>query len=165
MVADEALLKYEAGLISIWYEKGKYPEIKVTREKKAKSFYGALDLKTGREYVHVCNWQDSHQTVKFLKKIKRKNPGSKILILWDGASHHKGEVREYLKQEHQKHHWLELKLFPPYSPKLNPQEKVWREARKEICHNHEDDFETLVCKFYNFLTKRKFKSSFLDKYR
>lgn len=124
-----------------------------------------MDLRNGKEFAHVCDWQDSHQTVKFLKKVKKKLPGCKALILWDGASHHKGEVREYLKQEHRRgSHWLELKLFPPYSPKLNPQERVWREARKEVSHNHEDEFETLVCKFYNFLTKHRFKSHFLRKY-
>lgn len=96
----------------------------------------------------------------FLKKIKRKYPGKRALILWDGATHHRGEVGEYLKGKH----WLELMLFPPYSPELNPQEHVWKKAREKVTHNHEEDFNVLVSKFYNFLTKNKFKSNFLRKY-
>jgi len=54
--------------------------------------------------------------------------------------------------------------FPPYSPDMNPQEKVWKKARENISHNYEEDFNVLVSRFYNFLIKTKFKSNFLKKY-
>lgn len=160
LAADEARLKYEAGLTYIWYEKGQYPEIKLTRERKAKSFYGALDLQTYQETIHICKWQDSHQTVKFLKKITKKYSGKKILLLWDGAPWHRGEVKDYLRR---KHH-LEILYFPPYSPQLNPQEQVWKKTRTAVSHNHEEDFNILTSKFYNHLANNKFKSNFLKKY-
>lgn len=117
-------------------------------------------MRTGKETIHICNWQDSYQSVKFLKKLTKRYSGKKILLLWDGAPWHRGEVKDYLKG---KHH-LEILYFPSYSPELNPQEGVWKKTRTAISHNHEEDFNILISKFYNYLIKNKFKSNFLLKY-
>lgn len=161
MAEDEARLEYEAGLAYVWYKKGEQPVIKTTGNKKSKSFYGALNLKTGKVHIHVCDWQDQEETVKMLKQIRKIYPKKKIMLFWDGAPHHNGEtVRAYLRQTKN----LELIRFPPYSPNLNPQEKVWKKCRKEISHNHEMKFEPLVKKFFWFLTRNRFKSNFVEKY-
>jgi len=49
LVSDECRIQKESGITSIWYQRGKYPEIKVEQVKQALSFYGALDVKTGRK--------------------------------------------------------------------------------------------------------------------
>ena len=54
--------------------------------------------------------------------------------------------------------------FPPYSPDLNPQEYVWKEAKKNTCHNSELDFEDKLLNFWQFVTKTKFNTNFLNKY-
>ena len=161
LAADEARLEWEATTKAVWYPKGKQPQIKVSREKKTKSFYGALNLKGGKEIVYMTDWQNSSETTIFLDKIREEYAGKRVLILWDGSPSHFGEVKDYLKGKSN----LELMSFPPYSPELNPQEHVWREARNNVSHNHEVfDFNILVEEFYSYLMTHTFKSNFIPKY-
>jgi transposase len=163
LVADECRLEKESGTKSVWYPKGEKTSIKVDQEKEAISFYGALNVRTGDCHVLDTPWQNALYTVRFLRKVERIYRGRKVLLIWDGASHHKGEVRDYLKEKNKKW-WLELLNFPPYSPDLNPQEQVWKEGRRHITHNSEDDFEEKALKFYQFLVGTKFKTNFLEKH-
>ena len=163
LVADECKVQRESGLTSIWYPRGKYPTVKQDSVREALSFYGALDLATGECTVLDTPWQNSKYTVRFLRKLEGGYKGKKVLLIWDGASHHRGEVKNYLARK-DKDWKLELMYFPAYSPDLNPQEHVWKEARRHITHNSEDEFEEKTLKFYKFLVKTKFKSNFLEKY-
>lgn len=146
----------------MWYQKGKEPVIKTTGERKKRSFYGALNLKTGKVHVHDCEWENQEETVVFLRKIRQIYPKRKILLLWDGAPWHKGNrMRQYLRKTKN----LELMRFPPYSPELNPQEHVWKNVRNNVSHNHETkNFEDLIYRFKQYMFKMNFKSSFLKKY-
>jgi len=163
LVADECRLQRESGLTSIWYQRGKYPEIRVDQVKEAVSFYGALNVKTGKVTILDAPRQKSLYTVQFLRKLESKYKGKNVLLIWDGAPSHRGKVKDYLKEKDKK--WkLEIMYFPSYSPDLNPQEHVWKRARQEVTHNSEDDFDTKILKFYWFLTKTRFKTNFLEKY-
>lgn len=163
LVADECRVERESGLQHIWYQKGKYPTIRVDQKKEAVSFYGALDVKTGECHIRDSQWQSSKETVQFLIKLGRIYKGKKVLLVWDGAPSHRGEVKDFLAIKDKKWH-LELMCFPPYSPDLNPQEKVWKEARKHITHNSEEEFEDKVYAFFKFIQSTKFKTNFLQKY-
>jgi len=162
LVEDEARLEEKPGLKIVWYPKGKRPVIKISTSKKAKSFYGALNVKTGKEHPKMYNWQNQEHTVDFLKYLRKLYPLKKIILFWDGAPWHKGErIRRYLKRTKN----LLLVSFPPYSPELNPQEIVWRIARQKITHNHqEENLEVLADKFHKFLLRTKFKTNFLNKF-
>lgn len=101
-------------------------------------------------------------TVKFLKTLEERYRGKKALLIWDSAPSHFKHVKTYLKGD--KKWQLSILPLPPYSPELNPQEHVWRQARGFVTHNSQDDFEDRVRKFANFLINNKFQSSFLKKY-
>jgi transposase len=94
-----------------------------------------------------------------------------VLLIWDGAPSHRGEVKSYLKQLYQqrrtyhKRRWkLQLMYFPPYWPKLNPQERVWKAGKQQTIHNSEDSYEDKLYKFRQFVTNHTFKTNFLIKY-
>ena len=163
LVADECRIEKESGIMRVWYPKGKQPTIRVDQEREAVSFYGALDVSTGRETVMRTDWQSSGQTVKFLRRLEDKYVGRRVLLIWDGAPSHRGEVREYLKERNKK--WqLEIMYFPPYSPDLNPQEGIWKIGKEKHVHNSEEDFQTKVVRFHRCITHRIFRTSLLEKY-
>jgi len=164
LVEDESKVQKESGISNIWYRKGKYPHIKVIQEKKALSFYGALNAKTGKCHVMDAQRQTSAHTVEFLRRLESCYQGKRVLLIWDGAPWHRGEVREYLKKETEKKWKLEMMYFPPYSPDLNPQEHVWKQAKEKTTKNSEEDFDTKLLNFYKYITKTKFKTNFLSKY-
>lgn len=163
LVADECRVERESGVMSIWYPKGKQPTIRVNQEREAVSFYGALDTATGKETVMRAPRQESGYTVRFLRKLEKRYAGKNVLLLWDGAPWHRGKVREYL-EEKSKQWFLEILYFPPYSPDMNPQEQVWKAAKRRCTHNSEDEFDVKVRKFYQFLCRKKFNTNFLKKF-
>jgi hypothetical protein len=55
--------------------------------------------------------------------------------------------------------------YPVASPQLNPQEQVWKAARRKVGHNHDQPrSDPLARQFLNYLSSTHFESSFLDQY-
>lgn len=166
LVEDETRIEFEAREDRMWALKGSYPKLQVTGEKKGRCFYGASDIFTGDKIIHEAYWMDSYETVEFLKKVKSRyqkklKPKRKVLLIWDGSPCHRGKVKAFLKENHD---WLKIMYFPAYSPELNPQEWVWKDGKKEVASNHEEEeFENLVYKFYRFLISHQLSPSFSQK--
>jgi transposase len=60
---------------------------------------------------------------------------------------------------------LELMRFPTATPDLNPQEHVWKAARQEISHNHDErHLQPLAESFRQYLADHTFTSSLLHRY-
>ncbi len=71
LVEDEAKVQRESSLKSIWFEKGQQPTIRVDQKKEGQSFYGALDIKSGKCHLWDTNErQNSKNTVKFLTQLE-----------------------------------------------------------------------------------------------
>ena len=68
----------------------------------------------------------------YLKYLTKEFKGKKILLVLDNGPIHKTkEVKEYVLKNNDK---IELCFLPPYSPKLNAIEKLWREIKRESMH-------------------------------
>lgn len=68
---------------SVWYPKSKRPIVFTKQEKKSKSFYGALNVKTGKEHIQASDWQESKETIKFLEKLRKIYYNQDILLIWE----------------------------------------------------------------------------------
>lgn len=162
---DEMILHFQATLGKMWMKKGKPVKIVIAAGRDRTSFYGALNIKTGKEHAMLIDRQNSGSSIKFLKKLRRAYPKAKILLVWDSAPWHKSKkIKKYLEEINNpaKTNRLELLNFPKYAPKLNPQEHVWKEARKEISHNHAfATFPELKKSFLSFLKKTRFNYKFV----
>lgn len=161
VVADECKIQQEPNSCYRWNARGNTPVVRVNRERKAISIYGGLSRFTKRVITHFCQWQESVETIAFLNKIKKHsarlkqelNRTAPILLVWDGAMWHKSkEVKQWL---YDNQGIVELMNFPPYSPELNPQEKVWKALKKYL-------FDSLVCDRFDATTE-KAKSFFKNK--
>ena len=64
----------------------------------------------------------------YLDDLVKEYPGKKLLLFMDQAAWHKSR---YLKKPDN----VKIKFLPPYSPELNPVEKLWWWLRKETTHN------------------------------
>lgn len=64
----------------------------------------------------------------YLKEMEKEYPGKRILLIMDQAAWHKSESLEVSPN-------IQIKFLPPYSPELNPVEKLWWWLRKEVTHN------------------------------
>src|SRR5260370_36915080 len=67
-------------------------------------------------------------------RVVKDGPGKRHeILIQDNASYHKdAEVWAWFKSNR---HWLEVHQLPPYSPELNPTERLWQHTRKNGTHN------------------------------
>ena len=168
VVADESKIQQEPNSCYRWNKRGNTPVVKVNRERKAVSIYGGLSRITKRVITHFCRWQESVETIAFLNKIKEHsnrlkkalNRTAPILLAWDGAMWHKSkEVKQWLADNYGV---VELMNFPPYSPELNPQEKVWKALKKHLFDSLvHDRFDHTITKAKLFLRSKIFTYKFV----
>ena len=146
----------------VWSVKGETPVVRADPGRKQTHFYGALNLLTGKEIVLRSDVMVGEISAQFLLLILRDNPGVPIVLFWDRAPWHRGEEVAKILRENPR---LEIIFFPAASPDLNPQEHVWKAARKKISHNHlETKLPELADRFLNKLNSSIFKDTFLTRY-
>ena len=64
----------------------------------------------------------------FIEKTKQKFPGKSVIFMQDGARYHwHKDVKEWFLN-----HDIEIMIWPPQSPDLNPIEHIWGNMKKEL---------------------------------
>ena len=90
----------------------------------AKAFSGrSLKCSTGQRFGGFC---DSWRTPA------KRRVGAVIVII-DNAKYHHAKLHAGWRQEQQAR--FALDFLPPYSPELNPIERVWKRTRRNRLHN------------------------------
>lgn len=119
---DEMVLTNATTLQKVWLPRGEYPPVlEINTTKKRQSFYGFLNLKTGRQHTFVTDKQNMLVTTEVLTEVRALYPSQKLVLFWDNAGWHRGsKVIEWIEQDGN----TETMHFPPYTPDFNPQEHV-----------------------------------------
>jgi transposase len=112
---------------------------------------GAVNPRNGSLYSLTFDGFDSDTFIYYLKWLltvfKTQN---KIVIVLDNASPHRSnKTKEFVAKNKKR---LELLCLPPYSPDLNPIERVWKNLRYCVTHNmYFETFEALENAIVNYL--------------
>jgi len=103
--------------------------------RKSVAVLGAVRPCDGRLVVLRADVFNADTFLSFLQSLLRhRRRGKKIVVVLDNARwHHARALQSWLRQ-HRKH--LALLFLPPYSPDLNPMERVWKLTRRQCTHNH-----------------------------
>jgi transposase len=131
LALDQMSLYFQATLTRVWAPVGQTPIVAVQPQRDHVHFYGALNLRDGRETALRSSDATSQLTANFLMILLMLYP-QPILLLLDRAPWHFGLVTDLIEQTDR----LQVIYFPPACPDLNPQEHVWERARDAISHNH-----------------------------
>lgn len=104
--------------------------------KKSVGFYGAVRLGDGK-FVYQreqnrFNGDNCYTFLKFLRKITAHSSKKTVLIA-DNARYHHAKVHKDWRNACVDH--FSLDFLPPYSPELNPIERVWKFTRRACTHN------------------------------
>jgi len=154
MFFDEARFGLRSSTMRIWAERGKPLRVKV--QQGFKNFYGysAVCPFDGRNFSLVMPGVDTENFNAYLGKLGEYFRERKIILIMDQAGWHKS--KELVIPEN-----IQFLFLPPYSPELNPVEKLWEWMKKECVHNFFYDLLTdlsdAVCKEYNKLTETQYK--------
>ena len=158
LALDEMSLYFQATLTRVWSRVGQTPIVKVHPGRECIHFYGALNLRDGREIAVPVEETTSTMTTNFLMILLLLFP-QPILLLLDRAPWHFGEVTDLLEQTERLH----VMYFPPACPELNPQEHVWERSRDAVSHNHTyRHFRALIDDFEDHLNTTLFSTNFMD---
>ena len=148
--------------MAVWAPKGQTPVVRSDPGRAKTNFYGTLNLHTGEDIVTQTPEMNAETTAMHLQQILDTVPDVPILLLWDRAPWHRGQaIRDVLGANPR----LEIIWFPVAAPELNPQERVWKDTRRAISHNHRvQRLPDLATRFEHYLASATFESSFLDRY-
>ena len=109
---------------------------------------GAVDLISKKLHIQEDVTLNAESTLAFLKRIEEAYPTkTKIHLFSDNARYYKNKaVKAYLENSKVKLHFL-----PPYSPNLNPIERLWKWMKERVMYNtyyeHFDDFKSAIMGF------------------
>lgn len=159
-----------------WIRRGIRKDLPTNTGRKRINISGALDLLQTQFHFRKDERLTALSTVEFLKQIEKAYPKmERIHVICDNAGYYKGDaVKEYLSDPETK---IKLHFLPPYSPNLNPIERVWKFLKDRVIYNSYyetfSDFENAIFGFLQAIKNldsssefgKAFKSRVRDKFR
>ncbi|NGX47728.1 MAG: hypothetical protein K1000chlam3_01110 [Chlamydiae bacterium] len=131
-----------------WIRKGVRKEICSNTGRGRLNISGAIDLVEKKAHFQEDHMLTAQTTIEFLEKIASAYPTKrKIHIFLDNARYYKNKaVKRHLETSK-----IEFHFLPPYSPNLNPIERLWKLMKERVLYNtyYEafDDFKHAVFGF------------------
>lgn len=104
--------------------------------RKSVGYFGAVRLRDGKFTYHREDQKFNAQTfLVFLKQLKHTacRSGRRVVVILDNARYHHGKLHKDWRALHCEQ--FQLDYLPPYSPELNPIERVWKLTRRKCLHN------------------------------
>lgn len=154
--ADSAHPQHQTQLAYGWIPKGVRREIAMTGRQYRLNYIGGICL-DGHKIIYEQTDKVAQFSIQsFLSKLRKKHPeNKKIHLIWDNAGYHRSKaIKTYAKKLKIKIHFL-----PPYSPNLNPIERLWKIMREQVMYNQYyesfDDFTNAMQYFFKTIGKKK----------
>jgi transposase len=154
---DAVHFKHNAEAGYAWSLKGEPHLIPANSGRQRYNVFGAYCVQT-QESVFLLTTDNIDQTklVEFLPRLRAQHPGpGKIYLLLDNARYN----HTHLVAEEANRQRILLDYLPPYSPNLNPIERLWKFVRHEFLKNKYHDT------FAKFCTQLDDFFAHLDQYR
>ena len=131
---DEFSLSNTATISHTWSPVGEQPKtLSIQRKRERVTGFGSVNPLTGQLIAGFAQSGNTRTFKKHLRKVLKTYQGKgKIIMYVDNVRFHHARI---LKPFLEAHPELEIRYLPPYSPDLNPVERVWWYMRKCITHN------------------------------
>ena len=104
--------------------------------RRSVGYFGAIRLCDGKFFFHRETDKFNGVTFfAFLKALCRTSTTGprRVVVITDNARYHHARLHRTWREEHAEK--LTLDYLPPYSPDLNPIERVWKLTRRQCLHN------------------------------
>lgn len=104
--------------------------------RRSVGYFGAVRLRDGRfQYCRELDKFNGATFFAFMKDLRRTSirSGRRVVVITDNAKYHHALLHKEWREKHIKNFTLDY--LPPYSPELNPIERVWKLTRRRCLHN------------------------------
>lgn len=123
--------EHQSQAVCGWIKKGVQKTLQSTGKQLRLHLTGALCL-TGMKIVsQEYETVDADAMIDFFKNLGNTSNASTIYVILDNAKSNKNKkLEEFLKDSR-----IKLRYLPPYSPNLNPIERLWKIMREKKLYN------------------------------
>lgn len=104
--------------------------------RKSVGYFGAVRLRDGKFlFQREANRFDAVTTWNFLRQLRQcsRRSGRRVVVITDNAKYHHAKLHAGWRAQQEPE--FVLSYLPPYSPDLNPIERVWKLTRRLCLHN------------------------------
>ena len=104
--------------------------------RRSVGYFGAVRLRDGAFVFRRETDRFNAVTCKaFLEQLYAGSvvPDRRVVVISDNAKYHHAKLHQPWREEHLARFTLDF--LPPYSPELNPIERVWKLTRRHCLHN------------------------------
>jgi transposase len=132
-----------------WIKKGVRKEIPANTGRMRLNLSGVIDIVSHNVLVQEDETLNAESTILFFQNIEKAYPTMKqIHMFCDNAPYYRNKkVTNYLETS-----TISLRFLPPYSPNLNPIERLWKWMKERVIYNtyypEFDDFRASVLGFF-----------------
>jgi transposase len=136
-----------------WIKKGVRKELPANTGRSRLNLSGVVDVIDHKVLVQEDEMLNAAATISFFRKIEDAYPTkTRIHIFCDNARYYRNKsVTKYLKDSK-----IQLHFLPPYSPNLNPIERLWKWMKERVLYNtyypEFEDFKSAVLGFFAVLS-------------
>ena len=104
--------------------------------RKSVGYFGAVRLRDGKfVYQREADKFNGESFFAFLKNIRQRASRAKrkVVLISDNARYHHARLHKPWREDNKM--FFALEFLPPYSPELNPIERIWKLVRRRCLHN------------------------------
>jgi transposase len=130
--SDSVHPQHQTQLTYGWIFKGERKEMPTTGRQYRLNIIGGICLNGHRFIYQPADKVNADSIAAFLVKLRKLNSGKYLIhLIWDNAGYHRDQsVQEFAEKLGIKLHYL-----PPYSPNLNPIERLWNIMHEKVLYN------------------------------
>jgi transposase len=153
--ADSTHPQHNAVISYGWIKKGEEFEVLTNNNSRYHlNINGAVDIENLDVVTRTCDWVNAASICDLLRAIRTRNPSGELihLIMDNGKANRARKVREVAEKL-----GIILVFLPPYSPNLNPIERLWKFFKKKVLYNKYYEtrvkFEDACLNFFRYVRK------------
>lgn len=130
-----------------WIKRGQDKVLPTSSTRTRLNLSGAIELASMKTLVADYETINGEATCQFLQAVKAAYPkAERVHVILDQSGYHRSqEVADYAKDN-----GIILHFLPPYSPNLNPIERLWKVMNEQVRNNR------------YFESPKQFKASIMD---
>lgn len=155
MFFDESRFGTHSKIGRSWFKKGTRTPVSVKLGFSNFYLYTAASHYDGENCTLLLPKVNTECMNIFLEELSKQTQGSNILLVMDGAGWHKSSKVKLPEN-------IEIMYLPPYSPELNPIERLWQHIKENTIVNRVYEslksLEDSVCEFVAKLKRETVKS-------
>ena len=130
MFMDAVHPEYQSQSVCGWMPKGETKTLATTNTQFRLHLNGAIDLSSMQIFTREYETIDAQSIISFCTDLEKAYPDKSIHLICDnGRSNKNKELAKYLEPP------VVIHYLPPYSPNLNPIERLWKIMREHVIYN------------------------------